>query len=68
MTKMIVKILRYIAGVLLIIIGTLLGLAPIPVIPFFLITLFGLHLLGVDTKVLEKVKKFRDKDGVKNDK
>ncbi|MEA2092810.1 MAG: hypothetical protein U9P61_02475 [Patescibacteria group bacterium] len=56
MNKHLSLILRKTIGVILIILGLIGGLIPIPLVPFFLLIFVGLSLFGVKKETVEKVK------------
>jgi hypothetical protein len=59
--QIILFFLKFIIGWALVIIGSVATLVPIPVVPFFLIILLGLHILGYDKKLLPLFQKIKSK-------
>lgn len=62
------KVAKKTIGIIVTILGLILQMVPIPLVPFFFITLYGLHLLEVDHIVLEQLKQLRDKYDIKDKK
>lgn len=56
MHQHLLTVLRKITGVIFILLGVIGGFVPIPVVPFFLLAVFGLGLVGVKPETINKVK------------
>jgi len=57
--KLIKNIFIKIFGWIILIIGLLGWIIPIPFVPFFLLFFIGIHILGYDSKLLNLAKKLR---------
>ena len=66
MNKKIFIIFKKIFGVILIILGIVGALIPIPLVPFFVLAIIGLGLLGVKPEFVEKIKKYISSFVVRN--
>jgi hypothetical protein len=58
MKQHIFLILKKVIGSILIVLGIIGAFIPIPLVPFFLLAVLGLGLIGVNPKTINKIKKY----------